>query len=125
MGLLDLQARQYTADCGFAYLASNGIFVDSDFLHNLRKIPKFPYTYDVEEIRSRHGEMWAKASVQFMAGFLHLRIENVGNLANALGMLGARKDVQLTNGMQPPHPVPTLVFTFKSPMVVHTPSLMH
>jgi hypothetical protein len=75
--------RQDTTDGRLADFTPDGILADSCILHDLRKVPKFFYSDDVEKIRSRHSKVRAKVVVQFSTGFLHLRIKDVDDLRHS------------------------------------------
>jgi hypothetical protein len=77
----DLQARQDATNRRFADFAPDGILADAQLMHDLSKVPKFLNSDNVENICSGHGEMPTEIIVKLVARFLHLGIENIGDLS--------------------------------------------
>lgn len=75
--------RQDTTDGRLADFTPDRILADACILHDLREVPKFFYSDDVEKICSRQSKVRAKVVVQFSTGSLHLRIKDVGDLSHS------------------------------------------
>ena len=127
------EKRTYKLDnmLPIADLTTNRILVDPNSIHDLTKCPKFPDLDDVEQINTSHGEVRTDVSVEYESCALHLSVKYVRDLGESINIYSRkREDSRLekekrTRGMHTPHPVPTLVFFLRSPIVVQSPPLTH
>jgi len=133
-----VQAGQDAPDRRLAYLTPKRLLLDAHRSHDIWERAEALDFDHVKEICPAHCKVRAQVVVHGVSGLLHFRIEDARNLTRQESGIQARWEgaslaldlagnwiIRQTNGMQPPHPDPTLVLVLRSGMVRQSPLLTH